>query len=67
MAKKLKTHQATAKRFRKTGPKRFLKRKAGQDHFNSRDRGVNTMGKRRDVSVNAVDTPAIQRLLPNAR
>lgn len=66
MAKKLKTHQATAKRFKLTGGKKFLKRKAGQDHFNSRDRGVNTMGKRRDVSVKAVDVPAIQRLLPHS-
>ncbi len=66
MAKKLKTHQATAKRFRATGRKKFIKRKAGQDHFNSRDRGVRTMGKRRDVGVNQVDVPAIQRLLPHA-
>lgn len=67
MAKRLKTHQATAKRFKLTGGKKFLKRKAGQDHFNSRDRGVNTMGKRRDQSVHEADRPALQRLLPNAR
>lgn len=66
MAKKLKTHQATAKRFKMTGGKKFLKRKAGQDHFNSRDRGVNTMGKRRDHSVHDTDIPAIKRLLPHA-
>jgi ribosomal protein L35 len=67
MANKLKTHQATAKRFKKVGKKSFLKRAAGQNHFNSRDRGVKTMGKRRDVSVKAVDVPALNQLLPHAR
>jgi ribosomal protein L35 len=66
MANKLKTHQATNKRFKKIGKKSFLKRKAGQNHFNSRERGVTTMGKRRDVSVKAVDVPALQLLLPHA-
>lgn len=66
MANKLKTHQATGKRFKKTGDKKFLKRKAGQNHFNSRESGKTTMGKRRDVSVKAVDVPAIQRLLPHS-
>lgn len=67
MANKLKTHQATSKRFKKVGKKTFLKRAAGQNHFNSRDRGLATMGKRRDVSVKSVDVPAIQLLLPHAR
>lgn len=66
MANKLKTHQATAKRFKKTGDKKFIKRKAGQNHFNSRESGKTTMGKRRDISVKAVDVPAIQRLLPHS-
>lgn len=66
MKNKLKSHQATAKRFKKTGDKKFIKRKAGQNHFNSRERGVTVMGKRRDISVKAVDVPALQRLLPHA-
>ncbi len=64
MKLKLKTHQATAKRFRQTAGKKFLKRHAGQDHFNSRDRGVRTMSKRRDESVAEVNVPAVKRLLP---
>lgn len=67
MKNKLKTHQATAKRFRQTAGKKFMKRQAGQDHFNSRDRGVNTMGKRRDESVKAVNVPAVKRLLPYSK
>lgn len=64
MKNKLKTHQATAKRFRKTAGGKFMKRAAGQDHFNSRDRGIKTMGKRRDSSVADVNVPAVKRLLP---
>lgn len=61
---KMKTHQATAKRMKVTGSGRILKRKAGQDHFNSRDTGKNTMGKRRDLSVHKSDLKPIHRLLP---
>jgi ribosomal protein L35 len=61
---KLKTHQATAKRFLITGRKKFMKRAAGQDHFNARDRGVTTMGKRRDIQVAKSDRPSIQKLVP---
>lgn len=46
---KLKTHQATAKRFIKTRRGKFLKRKCGQDHFNARESGKVTRNKRRDV------------------
>jgi large subunit ribosomal protein L35 len=62
--RKMKTHQATAKRLRQTGRKKFMKRKAGQDHFNSRDRGVTTMGKRRDEALNKASVSAVKRLLP---
>ncbi|MBI5731933.1 MAG: 50S ribosomal protein L35 [Candidatus Magasanikbacteria bacterium] len=51
---KLKTRQATAKRFIKTRTGKFLKRKAGQDHFNSRERGKITRNKRRDVNFSKV-------------
>ena len=45
---KLKTHKATAKRL-VVKKSKLLKRKAGQDHFNSRESGKTRMGKRRDV------------------
>lgn len=61
---KLKTHQATAKRLRRTGRKKFIKRAAGQNHFNARDRGTDTMGKRRDVSVAKSDHRSAIKLLP---
>ncbi len=61
---KLKTHQATAKRFRVTGSKKLMKRKAGQDHFNSRERGQTTMNKRRDTGLHPADEKNAKRLLP---
>lgn len=67
MKNKLKTHRATAKRFRKSGGTKFMQRHAGQDHFNSRDRGVRTMSKRRDESVAKVNVPSVQRLLPYSK
>jgi large subunit ribosomal protein L35 len=61
---KLKTHKATAKRFRQTGKRGLMKRKAGQDHFNSRESGKTTMGKRRDIRVSPADMPALKKLAP---
>ncbi len=47
----MKTHKAVAKRFKITKNGKILKRKNGQDHFNSRESGVITRNKRRDVSL----------------
>lgn len=62
---KLKTHQATAKRFTKTKKGKFLKRKAGQNHFNSRERGNTTRNKRRDVTFSKVFHKTLEIALPN--
>ncbi|MFA6098161.1 MAG: 50S ribosomal protein L35 [Patescibacteria group bacterium] len=61
---KVKTHKATAKRFRYTGAKNLKRRKAGQDHFNSRESGKVTKNKRRDVSANKTNIRAIRQLTP---
>lgn len=61
---KIKTHQATAKRFRFTRRKKIMRRKGGQDHFNARETGKTRMGKRRDQDVDQRDHSAINRLVP---
>lgn len=48
---KLKSHKALTKRLTITKNKKVLKRKAGQNHFNTRDTGKVTRNKRRDVSI----------------
>lgn len=64
---KLRTHKATAKRFRKTGRGKWMRRSAGQDHFNARESGRTTSRKRRDTSLHESDRRNIERLLPRAR
>lgn len=49
---KLKTHKATAKRFKITKTGKITKRATGQDHFNSRESGNVTRNKRRDTTIN---------------
>jgi large subunit ribosomal protein L35 len=60
---KLKTHKGAAKRFKKTGTGKVVHRKAGQDHFNSRDTGKNTKNKRRDVSMSHTNNKNILPLI----
>lgn len=55
---KQKTHQGTAKRFRKTGTGKVMHQVSGQAHFNTRESGKTTKNKRRDVTLN----PANKRL-----
>jgi large subunit ribosomal protein L35 len=62
---KVKTHKATAKRFRVTSSGKLMKRTAGQDHFNSRESGNTTRSKRRDSEIAKVNVPAIRKLIPN--
>lgn len=46
-----KTYKALSKRVKVTKNGKILKRKAGQDHFNTRDTGKVTRNKRRDVNA----------------
>lgn len=61
---KIKTHRATVKRFKKTGSKKLTQRKAGQDHFNSRESGNTTRHKRLDISTTKTLEKTIKLLTP---
>lgn len=61
---KIKTHKATAKRFRYTGKKKIMRRRAGQDHFNARESGVITKRKRRDIKAPKTSLKTIRKLTP---
>ena len=61
---KIKTHKATAKRFKVTKNEKILKRKAGQDHFNSRESGKVTRNKRRDIGISNTERRVIKQLMP---
>ena len=59
----MKTHKAMSKRFKVTKTGKVLRRKAGQDHFNSRESGNTTRKKRRDLQQEARFTHNIKKLI----
>jgi large subunit ribosomal protein L35 len=61
---KLKTHKSTVKRFTITKKNKIMRRKAGQDHFNSRESGNTVRGKRLDVCASKSDIKNIKNLMP---
>lgn len=62
---KLKTTKALAKRIKITKTGKQIKRKAGQDHFNSREDGNTKRNKRSDLQVHKSLAKAIKALTPN--
>ncbi len=63
---KIKSHRATTKRFKITGSGKVKKRKAGQDHFNSRESGNTVRKKRRDIPADQRLVKTIKKLTPYA-
>ncbi len=61
---KLKTHKATAKRFKITKTKKIKQRKAGQDHFNAKESGNIKRTKRKDITTHKSIEKTIKTLLP---
>lgn len=60
---KLKTHKATAKRIM-VKKHVLLKRKSGQDHFNSRESGKTRLNKRRDLAFDPTLAQTARRQMP---
>ncbi len=61
---KIRTNKATAKRFRVTKKKKVMQRKAGQDHYNSKETGKKGTKKRRDIKSAKADIKNIKTLMP---
>ncbi|MEK7159281.1 MAG: 50S ribosomal protein L35 [Patescibacteria group bacterium] len=62
---KLKTIKAVAKRFRITKNGKVLKKKCGQDHYNSRESGKVSRNKRRPTKLSDAFTRNVKGFLPN--
>ena len=60
----IKTNKSYAKRFKVTRTGKILSRKAGQNHFNARERSRTSMNKKRMVDV-VMDNKAKSRFLVN--
>lgn len=61
---KLKTRKSIAKRIRITKTGKVMKRKCGQDHFNSHETGKVSRRKRRDTAYAKVEVRNLKRLVP---
>ena len=66
MTKKLKTRKFIAKRVRIKKSGKIIKKKAGQDHFNSREKGKISRNKRRnnEIKSNTALYKSIKKLVP---
>jgi large subunit ribosomal protein L35 len=62
---KQKTHKALAKRIKITKTGKVLKRRAGQDHFNSKESGKVVRNKRRPKTLSTTHRKAIEALMPH--
>jgi len=62
---KIKTHKATAKRFKVTKTGKIMKRTAGQNHFNARESGKVGRNKKMDLVVSQAIKKHIAVALPN--
>jgi len=66
---KVKTHKATAKRFRVKKSKKgikVIKRTDGQDHFNARQNGKTKRNKRSDNTLATANQKTVLRSMPHA-
>lgn len=63
---KLKTHKATAKRYKVTKNGKIMKRTAGQNHFNARENGKTGRNKKSDVVTSQTLRRVMQVNLPNS-
>jgi len=57
---KLKTHKSIVKRFKITKKRKVIKKLAGQNHFNARESGNITRGKRRLTRLSKTVTRTIR-------
>ena len=62
----IKTNKSFLKRFKVTKNGKILSRKAGQNHFNSKDSSKQSTNKRRMVAVMHMNNKAKSRFLVNA-
>jgi len=66
---KLKTHKMTAKKIKvtkakKRNSKKYISKRAGQDHFNARETGKVGRNKRRKTNVSKTNIRTIKASMP---
>lgn len=61
---KIKTKQGVGKRFKVTKQGKLMKKKAGRNHFNAREKGSVTRGKRRPLNTADAVARPLKHLIP---
>ena len=61
-----KTNKSYAKRIKVTAKKKLIRRKRGQNHFNSKQSGKTERAKHKTAEISAADDEKIRRHLPFA-
>lgn len=61
---KLKTHKSVARRIKVTKNKKYMRRAAGQSHFNARDTGKEGRNKRRNFAIAKTEHKILKALMP---
>jgi large subunit ribosomal protein L35 len=62
---KQKTRKTVSKRFRVTAKGKLMRRRGGQDHFNSREPGKVTRNKRRDEKMSKSFEKSVKTMIVN--
>ena len=63
---KLKTKKSVVKKFKITKNRKVLRRKANQNHYNSKDTGSEGQRKRKDIRLFKTDEKNVLNALPYA-
>lgn len=63
---KLKTHKSVSRRIKVTKNKKYIRKRGGQSHYNSRETGKTGRNKRRSFSMAKTDHRALKSLMPYA-
>ena len=64
---KLKTRKSVIKKFRITKKKKVMRRKTGQNHYNSKENGQEGRAKRTDVRLFKADEANVLKALPYSK
>lgn len=63
---KLKTHKVVSRRIKVTKNKKYIRKSAGQSHYNARENGKTGRNKKRNFSMSKTEHRALKSLMPYA-
>lgn len=61
---KMKTHKSVSRRIKVTKNKKYMRRRGGQSHFNSRENGKTGRNKKRNFAMAKTEHRTLKALMP---